>query len=68
MHYARRRANLAWSDHGVKSYSYRFDVQVHGNSLIGSTHFHEVGIYLSLQLFGLMRRELTTNKGGVRLQ
>ncbi|KAK0389867.1 hypothetical protein NLU13_3440 [Sarocladium strictum] len=42
MQYGRRRANLAWSEHGVKSYSYRFDVQVHGNSLIGSTHFHEV--------------------------
>jgi carboxylesterase type B len=42
MQYARRRANLAWSEHGLKSYSYRFDVQVFGNSLIGSTHFHEV--------------------------
>ncbi|KAH7329658.1 carboxylesterase [Stachybotrys elegans] len=27
MQYARRRANLAWSTHGIKSYSYRFDVQ-----------------------------------------
>ncbi|KYK54974.1 carboxylesterase family protein [Drechmeria coniospora] len=42
-HYARRRANLAWSDHGVPSYSYRFDVLVNGQvPYFGSSHFQEV--------------------------
>jgi carboxylesterase type B len=53
MQYARRRANLAWSAHGVESYSYRFDVQVYGNSLIGSTHFHEVAfVFNNLNGYG----------------
>jgi carboxylesterase type B len=30
MHYTRRRSNLAWSEYGVPSYSYNFDVTVNG--------------------------------------
>lgn len=30
MHYIRRRANIAWSNWGVPSYSWRFDVTVNG--------------------------------------
>lgn len=42
-HYLRRRANIAWSDFGVPSYSYRFDVTVNGvTPNISATHFQEV--------------------------
>lgn len=30
MHYLRRRANIAWSEHDVPSYSYNFDITVNG--------------------------------------
>lgn len=43
MHYARRRANIAWSNYGVPSYSYRFDVTVAGiPAWLGAIHFQEV--------------------------
>lgn len=39
----RRAANVAWSNHGVKSYAYRFDVTVNNvSAYIGATHFQEV--------------------------
>ncbi|KAK6208193.1 hypothetical protein LQW54_006974 [Pestalotiopsis sp. IQ-011] len=42
-HYLRRRANIAWSDAGVPSYSYRFDVTVNGvTPNVSATHFQEV--------------------------
>lgn len=42
-HYARRRANIAWSDAGITSYSYHFDVTVNGiPESISATHFQEV--------------------------
>ncbi|KXS19474.1 alpha/beta-hydrolase [Gonapodya prolifera JEL478] len=43
IHYTRRRANLGWSDHGVPSYAYRFDVIVNGvPPSFGAVHFQEV--------------------------
>ncbi|KAK3945319.1 hypothetical protein QBC46DRAFT_455519 [Diplogelasinospora grovesii] len=43
MQYMRRRANLAWSQYGVPSWSYRFDVVVNGvPAIVGATHFQEV--------------------------
>lgn len=43
MHYLRRRANLAWSQAGLPSYSFRFDVTVNGvPPYIAATHFQEV--------------------------
>ncbi|TDZ22036.1 Lipase 1 [Colletotrichum orbiculare MAFF 240422] len=50
-HFLRRRANVAWANHGVPSYAYRFDVTVNGNPpYIGSTHFVEVAfVFYSLQ-------------------
>ncbi|OAA61265.1 Carboxylesterase, type B [Niveomyces insectorum RCEF 264] len=40
MHFARRRASLAWSAYDLPSWSYRFDVQV--NAKFGASHFQEV--------------------------
>ncbi|KAL0936581.1 carboxylesterase family protein [Colletotrichum truncatum] len=41
--FLRRRANVAWANHGVPSYAYRFDVTVNGVApYIGATHFQEV--------------------------
>ncbi|KAG5961748.1 hypothetical protein E4U57_007451 [Claviceps arundinis] len=41
--YLRRRANLAWSRHGIPSFAYRFDVRPHGlPDTLGATHFQEV--------------------------
>ncbi|KAG6081380.1 hypothetical protein E4U15_002921 [Claviceps sp. LM218 group G6] len=41
--YLRRRANLAWSRHGIPSFAYRFDVRPYGVSdTLGATHFQEV--------------------------
>ncbi|CAK7228907.1 hypothetical protein SBRCBS47491_007068 [Sporothrix bragantina] len=43
MHFLRRRASLAWSEYGVPSWSYRFDVLVNGiPPQYGATHFQEV--------------------------
>lgn len=43
MQYQRRRANKAWTKHGVPSYTYRFDVTVNGlPPFVGATHFQEV--------------------------
>lgn len=43
MQYLRRRANIAWSSHGLPSYSYRFDVTVNGiPDYVAATHFQEV--------------------------
>lgn len=43
MQYLRRRASLIWSNAGLPSYSYVFDVTVNGLSdYIGATHFQEV--------------------------
>lgn len=43
MHYLRRRANIAWSEHGLPSYAYTFDVTVNGvPDYIAATHFQEV--------------------------
>lgn len=43
MQYTRRRANIAWSNAGLQSYSYRFDVTVNGvPAFIAATHFQEV--------------------------
>lgn len=43
MHYRRRRANIAWSNHGVPNYAYRFNVVVNGlDDSTGVTHFQEV--------------------------
>ncbi|KUI60386.1 Lipase 4 [Cytospora mali] len=43
MQYLRRRANIAWSNAGLKSYSYVFDVVVSGLEYYqGATHFQEV--------------------------
>lgn len=42
-HYLRRRANIAWSNAGLPSYSYRFDVTVNGiPTVTAATHFQEV--------------------------
>ncbi|OLN95864.1 Lipase 1-like protein 2 [Colletotrichum chlorophyti] len=39
----RRRANIAWSEHNLPSYAYRFDVTTAGTpDYIGSVHFAEV--------------------------
>ncbi|KAK1541710.1 carboxylesterase [Colletotrichum paranaense] len=41
--FLRRRANIIWSQNGVPSYAYRFDVTVNGvPEYIGATHFQEV--------------------------
>ncbi|KAG6098773.1 hypothetical protein E4U30_007550 [Claviceps sp. LM220 group G6] len=41
--YLRRRANLAWSRHGIPSFAYRFDVRPYGvPDTLGATHFQEV--------------------------
>jgi carboxylesterase type B len=43
MHYARRRASLAFVKQGLPSWSYRFDTVVAGMpGYIGATHFQEV--------------------------
>lgn len=43
MHYLRRRANIAWYNAGLPSYSYVFDVVVNGvPDYVGATHFQEV--------------------------
>jgi carboxylesterase type B len=43
MQYCRRRANIAWSNYNVPSYSYRFDVVVNGVAdIYAATHFQEV--------------------------
>lgn len=43
MQYLRRRANIAWSNAGLPSYSYVFDVTVNGiPDFIAATHFQEV--------------------------
>ncbi|CAN8098798.1 unnamed protein product [Discula destructiva] len=43
MHYIRRRANIVWSNAGLPSYSYRFDVTVNGiPEYTAATHFQEV--------------------------
>lgn len=43
MQYLRRRASIAWSNAGLPSYSYRFDVTVNGVAdYIAATHFQEV--------------------------
>lgn len=43
MHYLRRRANIAWSNAGLDSYAYTFDVTVNGIPYyIAATHFQEV--------------------------
>lgn len=43
MHYLRRRANIAWSNHGLPSYAFVFDVTVNGiPDYIAATHFQEV--------------------------
>ena len=43
MHYARRRANLAFAKQGLPSWSYRFDTVVAGMpGYIGAVHFQEV--------------------------
>ena len=43
MHYSRRRSNIAWSNAGLPSYSFRFDVVVAGiPGFVGATHFQEV--------------------------
>lgn len=43
--YTRRRGNIAWSNTGLPSYSYRFDVTVNGiPAYLGATHFQEVGL------------------------
>lgn len=43
MHYHRRRGNLAWDQHRVKNYAYRFNVVVNGvDNFSGATHFQEV--------------------------
>lgn len=43
MHYLRRRANIAWSDAGLPSYAYVFDVTVNGiPDYVAATHFQEV--------------------------
>ncbi|KAH8201568.1 hypothetical protein TruAng_004260 [Truncatella angustata] len=42
-HYARRRASIAWSNAGLASYTYRFDVTVNGIPVsTAATHFQEV--------------------------
>ncbi|KAL1907287.1 hypothetical protein Sste5344_006919 [Sporothrix stenoceras] len=54
MHYTRRRASLAWSEHDVPSWSYRFDVVVNGvPAQYGSGHFVEVAfVFGNLQGLG----------------
>ncbi|PSR76556.1 Alpha/Beta hydrolase protein [Coniella lustricola] len=43
MHFLRRRANIAWHNAGLPSYSYRFDVTVNGiPDYVAATHFQEV--------------------------
>ncbi|KAK8139825.1 Lipase 1 [Apiospora sp. TS-2023a] len=43
MHYARRRANIAWAKAGLPSWSYRFDVTTPGSpGSVSATHFQEV--------------------------
>lgn len=43
MQYLRRRANIAWSDAGLPSWGYVFDVTVNGvPAYAGATHFQEV--------------------------
>lgn len=43
MHYLRRRANIAWSNAGLPSYAYVFDVTVNGvPDYVAATHFQEV--------------------------
>ncbi|KAG6221519.1 hypothetical protein E4U26_005903 [Claviceps purpurea] len=45
--YLRRRANLAWSRHGIPSFAYRFDVCPHGvPDTLGASHFQEVAFVL----------------------
>ncbi|KAG9236528.1 Alpha/Beta hydrolase protein [Amylocarpus encephaloides] len=53
-HSPRRGANVAWAEHGVPSYSYRFDVTVNGvPNYIGATHFQEVAfVYNNTQGHG----------------
>jgi carboxylesterase type B len=51
-HYARRRSNIAWSDAGLPSYAYRFDVTVNGMpEYVSATHFQEVS-WTFLDAFG----------------
>ncbi|KAK8095518.1 carboxylesterase [Apiospora kogelbergensis] len=43
MHYARRRANIAWAKAGLPSWSFRFDVTTPGSpGSVSATHFQEV--------------------------
>lgn len=43
MHFARRRANIAWAKAGLPSWSYRFDVTTPGSpGSVSATHFQEV--------------------------
>ncbi|KAI1334793.1 Alpha/Beta hydrolase protein [Xylariaceae sp. FL0016] len=43
MQYLRRKSNIAWSNLGLKSWAYRFNVVVNGIPLrTGATHFQEV--------------------------
>ncbi|KAK0392715.1 hypothetical protein NLU13_2210 [Sarocladium strictum] len=50
MHYARRRANLVWTDKNLPSYAYRFNVIPNGiPEFLGSLHFQEVAfVFLNL--------------------
>ncbi|MCJ1310457.1 hypothetical protein MMC25_004121 [Agyrium rufum] len=51
---SRRSANEAWANHGVKSYSYRFNVIVNEVPYyVASTHFQEVAfVFNNLQALG----------------